>query len=204
MPQITALKKQLKNSNRVSVYLDNRFAFGLSRELSAKLGLFVGKKLSAEKVLVIKEKNRQEKTLALAYRYLSYRPRSGREISDYLVRKGIDKEQIGEVVSYLKRRKYLDDEEFAYWWLEQRNQFRPRGRQLLKQELLQKGISREIIDRVLVKVDEKKLAKKLIVQQRPKYEKLPPFKAREKLISYLGRRGFSWQVILETLEHTPR
>lgn len=198
MPQVTAVKKQAK-PGRVNVYLDNKFAFGLSQELAAKFGLLVGREISEEQVLAIKKGSFREKLLTAAYRYLSYRPRSEKEVRDFLVRKGFSLRKAEDAISYLKEQGYLDDRDFARWWLEQRGQFRPRGPQLLRQELVQKGVNQEIIDQALAKVDEKKLVRKLLSQKRFRLLGRSD-QDREKLAAYLGRRGFSWPVILETLE----
>jgi len=203
VPRVTAIKKQSRRPGRVNVYLDDKFAFGLSRELTARFGLLVGREVSNEQVLLIKKESFQEKLLVAAYRYLSYRPRSEKEVGDFLVRKGFSAGEVEDVTAYLGEQGYLNDDDFAHWWLEQRIQFRPRGCRLLRQELIQKGVSQEIIDQVLAKVDEKELIRRLINQKR--------FRAwdesdrgREKLIAYLGRRGFSWPVILEVLENLKR
>jgi regulatory protein len=199
VPRVTAVKKQSRNPGRVNIYLDNKFAFGLSQELAAKFGLLVGREISGEQILLVKKGSCREKSLTMAYRYLSYRPRSEREVKDYLVRKGIGGEEIKSVIFYLEEQGYLNDNDFARWWLEQRNQFRPRGCRLLRQELIQKGISQEIIDRVLAGVDEKELIGKLL-RKRHLRSWGESDRGREKLVAYLGRRGFSWPVILEVLE----
>ncbi|MDZ7587243.1 MAG: regulatory protein RecX [Patescibacteria group bacterium] len=112
---------------------------------------------------------------ARALRLLSFRPRSIQEIKQRLTKTNADTQTINRVIANLIEKNLLNDQEFAAWWVEQRVSFRPRGNFALTQELMQKGISQDIIDTVLLSpAEERALA-----------EKLPP----EKRLS----RGFSLQ-----------
>ncbi len=112
MPQITAIKTQKKDPGRVSLYLDGKFAFGLGRDLSTKAGLSVGKKLSEETIENLRRESEEEKFLNLAYRYLSYRPRSEKEVVDHLTKKKVNEKTITKIVARLKEQNYLDDEDW--------------------------------------------------------------------------------------------
>lgn len=95
----------------------------------------------------------------------------------------------------------VDDEAFVDWWLEQRATFRPKGKRALKMELRFKGIDRDLIERSLAeKVDEEVLAKKAFLKKIPSLKNLPSEVQKEKLIGFLSRRGFSWEVIRKTLD----
>lgn len=200
MPQITAIKTQKKDSSRISLYLDGKFAFGLGRDLSTEAGLVVGKKLSEETIENLKGQSEEEKFFNLAYRYLSYRPRSEKEVVDHLTKKKVNEKTIAQIVTRLKEQDYLDDKEFALWWVDQRGRFRPRSRYFLKSELIKKGIERKIIDQVLAKVDEEALVDKIILKRKSRLKNLEPSQARKKLIGYLQRRGFSWEEIKKGLK----
>jgi regulatory protein len=99
------------------------------------------------------------------------------------------------LVRRLKRLKLLDDEEFARWWLEQRASFRPKGKKALRQELLQKGLERSLIEELLAEVNEVAEAQKILPKKR-----LSP----DKLASHLARQGFSWPTIKTVLGQSPR
>lgn len=114
---------------------------------------------------------------AKALRLLSYRPRSIREIKQRLAKTNADTHTINRVINNLIDQNMLNDQEFARWWVDQRVKFRPRGNYALTQELVQKGLDRDIIDSVLLSFDaELALA-----------EKLPESKR--------SSRGFSFSVI---------
>ncbi len=59
--EITALKAQKKNPNRISVYLDGEYAFGLARIVAAWLR--IGQLLSEEDI----DRLKQQDTLEVAY-----------------------------------------------------------------------------------------------------------------------------------------
>jgi len=161
-----------------------------------ELGLAVGDEVSLEKIQALKEKSDYHKFLNFAYRYLSFRPRSEKEIDDYLKKKKADEKIREKIVSSLKGKNLLNDYDFAFWWVEQRLSFRPKGKRALRQELRRKGIDEEIISSVLEKkVDEVSLAKKILRRRASFWQRLSPFERRKKETAYLLRRGFSWETI---------
>ena len=107
-------------------------------------------------------KNDFESLTTRALNLLSYRPQSIAEMKIKLKRSGADLVTINQLIDNFIDRGLLDDLEFAQWWVDQRVKFRPRGNYALTQELIQKGIDRNIIDSVLLSFDaELALAKKL-------------------------------------------
>lgn len=112
-------------------------------------------------------KNDFESLTARALNLLSYRPQSVAEMKTKLKRSGADLLTINQLLDNFIDRGLLDDLKFARWWVDQRVRFRPRGNIALKQELLQKGIDREIIESVLLsKEAEIELAKKVPASKR--------------------------------------
>jgi regulatory protein len=95
----------------------------------------------------------------------------------------------------------IDDEKFAKWWIEQRQNFRPKAKRVLQIELRQKGVGKEIIDEVLseTEVDEEKMAKELLAKREYKWKNLEPRVAKQKMSQYLAGKGFGWDVIERVL-----
>src|ERR671937_555105 len=85
----------------------------------------------------------------VAVRYLGSRPRSVAEIARHLRSKRFDDVAIDSAIDKLRAQRYVDDEAFARYWVEQRERFKPRGDRALKSELLGKGVSRDVVDVVL-------------------------------------------------------
>ena len=207
MPKITAIKQQ-KRKGRFNVYVDGKFGFASPAETLAKAGLAIGQELSKEEIGTLKHQEAVDKLYNQALRFLSYRPRSEREVRDYLLKKikiSKNSPEIAELaITKLKLLELVNDEEFARWWLEQRNQFRPKGIYVLKQELYKKGISQNIIVQLLngsiVKEAELEGAKKAAQKKLGSLKSLAPGETRQKLTSFLVYRGFSYEIIKLVLD----
>lgn len=198
MKKITAITVQKKNPNRVSISLDDEFAFGLSRLVAAWLS--VGQELSDEKIAALQSQDAREVAYQKAMRFLSYRARSVREVRDNLQKHEIPEAVIEEVVQRLQETNLLNDREFTQAWVENRNTFRPRSRRALAMELRHKGLDDEIVQDVLDKnVDENALALEAARKYLRKVQKLEWPEFRQKLGNFLGRRGFSYGVIAPIL-----
>lgn len=190
---ITALKLQKRNKNRVSVYLDGEYAFGLSKIVAAWLRN--GQELSEEKIAELKDKDASEIALQRAINFLSYRPRSEVEIRRNLKKNNHQAEVIDEVIERLRGGNLVDDENFAGLWVENRSEYRPRGRPLLRMELRQKGIADQFIEAALEDLDEEELAYQAALKGARKYSKCEWQEFRQKMYGYLARRGFSYAII---------
>lgn len=188
---ITALQAQKKNKERVNVYIDGRFAFGLAAIEAVKLRH--GQKLSDEEIAALRERDETHQAHEAALRYLDYRPRSVDEIRRHLKGKSVEPDVIDEIVERLAQVGLLDDRAFARYWLENRNDFRPRGERALRMELRQKGVPDDIIDEVLAEGhSEDEAAYQAALTQARKIRTTDPREFRRKLEAHLVRRGFSY------------
>jgi regulatory protein len=200
VPIITSIKPQ-KNGKRVNIYLDDRFAFGLDLENYMRLNLKVGQELTEKEVEEIVKKGEFQKVYDKILRFASLRPRSEKEFKNWLYRKKVHKSLYKELFDKLRRLDFLDDEKFAVWWVEQRNNFRPKSKRILNQELRIKGINKEIIENVLfeAKIDEAKIAKEMLEKKKYRWKNLNDFEARKKMSAFLARKGFGWDVVKKTV-----
>lgn len=153
--------------------------------------------------------DKYQKLRDYALKLLSYRPRSVQEIRGKLmqlsIKRGIKLTYVDKVISDLTTLNLLNNEEFAKWWLEQRQTFRPKGEKLLKMELKSKGIEKEVIDRIFTKKPEEKnreLENALTVARKkfPLYKNLPKEKIKIRLAGHLVRRGFAWEIIYQVID----
>jgi regulatory protein len=190
--RITALRVQRRNRNRVNVYLDGRFAFGLAAIEAARLQ--VGQVLSDEDIARLRQRDTAERAAERALDLLSYRPRSEAEIRERLTER-YDPETAGEVLERLRRSGLVDDREFARYWVQNRLEHNPRGAVALRQELYQKGVDESAIEEALAEYDEEEAATRAAETARRKLRGLPPDVFRRRLTDYLLRRGFSYGVV---------
>lgn len=198
MATITALTAQKRNADRVNVYLDGEFAFGLA--LTAAQGLVVGQELSAQDVAALQAQDDVERARDSALRLITYRPRSTAEVRRHLRSKQFDDAVIDQAIERLARVDLLNDAAFAAYWIEQRETFKPRSQLALRQELQEKGLSREIIDQALEMVDETDAARRAAEKQAYRWAALPEGEFRLKLGRFLQRRGFTYDIIKQTTQ----
>ena len=192
--RITAIKPQQKNPQRVNVYLDGEFAFGLASIVAAWLK--VGQDLSEEKIANLKTEDESEVTYQKALHFLSYRPRSSAEVRQNLSKHKISEALIEETLNRLQRAGLINDETFARAWVENRNTFRPSGKPALRMELRRKGLSNEIVQSVLdTQVNEEALAFGAARKYALRLAGLEWPEFRQKLGGFLARRGFSYNAI---------
>ncbi len=125
--------------------------------------------------------------LAASLKFLGYRPRSKKEIEDFLRKKTSNSTLINQTLDKLTQLKLVNDEAFAKWVIESRSRSRPRGARLLAQELKQKGID------VKVNINEVDLAQKALASKKT-------LKSRDQAVRFLQYRGFSWDAIAQALK----
>jgi len=136
-----------------------------------------------------------QKLLESSLRFVSFRPRSEKELCDFLLKnlhklKSRDNGLVARVVQRLRELGYADDTKFSQWWVSQRGLHKPKGKRAITQELKAKGIT--AID---LHLDELSLAKEAIVRKLPLWQKLPALEQKKKIYGFLGRRGFDAETI---------
>ncbi len=146
-----------------------------------------------------------EKFYNTALRFLSYRPRSEKEVRDALQKKKASIEVIEKIISRLKEHKFLNDADFVQWWVESRTRFKPRGIKLIILELKQKGISEDLInsiihDSLFMIQSDLEQAKKLAEKKIEKYKGLTKNELYQKLGGFLARRGFNYETVKKVID----
>lgn len=193
MKKITAISVQRKNPNRVNIYLDGEYAFGVARITAAWLKN--GDELSDEKISKLLAEDAREWAYQQALLYLSYRARSEKEIRQNLRKHEMPEEVIEETIERLRKAGLANDNEFAQAWVENRSTFRPRSRRALAMELRQKGLDDETVHSAVSGVDEEALAYEAAQKRLGRLKGLEWNEFRKKLSEFLARRGFPYSVI---------
>jgi regulatory protein len=195
MPRITAVEEQKHDAERVNVFLDQRFAFGISRIVAAAHQLQPGRELTQDDIDALQADESVERALNAALGFISFRQRSRREIEDYFRRKKVEPAVATAVLERLERLGLVDDHEFARFWVENRQSFRPRGMRALRVELRQKGLESEVIDQALEDFgDEEPIALDVGRKKLRTYGRLDDAQFLRKMVEFLQRRGFPYSV----------
>lgn len=145
-----------------------------------------------------------------ALKFLSYRPRSEEEVRKKLLqsrgrfksaKRNTTPEIAEKIIAKLKEYKFINDEEFVKWWIQQRTNYKPRSLRLIKMELGQKGIDKDLMDQVIddlrLTIDDLQSAKKLIEKRVNKYKGLERNEKFQKVARYLASKGFNYDIIRE-------
>lgn len=194
--RITSLQFQKRTADRVNVYLDGKYAFALPAIDAARLK--VGQQLSDADITRLQQLDLAAKAYNRAVQFLSVRPRSTAEVRRRLQQAEIDEDAIEAAIARLTEQGYLNDAEFARYWVENRQQFSPRGEQALRQELRRAGVDNELIDESLFGLDASEAAYTAARQKASRMQALAqedPAVFKQKIGSFLLRRGFSYEVV---------
>ncbi len=195
---ITDLELQKKNPNRINVYLDHEFAFGISRFVGAWLKQ--GEKLDELSITQLLEKDTREKAFQKAFQFINYRPRSVHEVKEKLEEFGFGGSIIDDVANELLNKKYLNDYEFAENWIASRVQSKPRSQEMLRYELRKKLIPERIIEEALkLAPNNNELALRLGKKYLRRFAHLNEKEFTKKMTGVLARRAFPFSVIATVL-----
>jgi len=151
-----------------------------------------------------------QRLLGFGLNYVSLRPRSEKEIRDYVQKKitrwAVSSDLLERVMERLRELGYVDDLKFAHAFVSSCNQSRPKGAMLLRIELRKKGIDRDCIEEALVEADpdtvvsEVDLAQKAAVKKLRGLERYDQRQQRNKLYAFLARRGFSHDIVSSVID----
>lgn len=221
--KVTRIVQQVKRSDRYSIYIDDKYSFSLSDYQLVGSGLSVGKEFTAKELKEFLDTSNFGKAYERALNYVMIRPRSEKEIKDYLVRtflypkpkvftnkagervikkQTIDKNKVGvmidKVMDRLRDKGYINDQYFAKAWVTSRQLTKKSSKRKLEQELRVKGIDSEIIATILQNNNDTEIdnLKELIVKKR----KLTKYQDDIKLTQYLLRQGFNYEDIISSLK----
>lgn len=206
--KITALEIQKRDSSRLNMYIDEDFFCGISLNVVAQFGIYQGKELLEDDLKKILNAELKARFFDRAVSYLVRSPKTEFQVRRYLKdlafkKKGkwfqdISKEDLQsieeDIVSRLLEYEYIDDEKYAKMFVESRIKNKPRGKNILFGELISKGVSKDIVEKVLSEMlcDEYSI---LISTYRKRFkDQSISFEDRKK-IDFLRRKGFSWDLI---------
>jgi len=206
--KITRIVVQSRNKNRFNVFIDNVYSLSLDIYQLSQLNLKVGQTINQTELAQLKTDSQFGKLYSQALGYCLKRPRSNKEIKDYLSRKIkvnnkakdkiLEVELIQRVQARLAQKGYLDDEKFARFWIENYQVKKGVSRRKLASTLRAKGVEKTIVNVVLAETARHDLneLEKVVNKKRVHYQD------ERRLIAYLVRQGFSYDEVLQVLNKT--
>jgi len=203
--EITKIEQQLKNLTRYNIYIDGEFVLGVYDDTLLKYQLRKGDEVTAEKLAEIREYDEYNYGKTVAYKFLSYKPRSIKEVKNKLTYKKISKQSVEKIIEHLKKYQFLNDESYAKMYLEQKTNSKGMGKSMVTFKMIDKGIDKEMITKVIEEnyPEDKQIevGKKLLEKYLKKKQKIEDKnELKRKCSQYLFSRGFSYSVIGKILE----
>lgn len=201
--KITKIEQQKNNKERVNIYIDDKFAFGLMMEIKYKYDLQEDIEINEEYIQKVLREEELSKAKDQALKFLTYRQRSEKEIIDKLKKKGFEESIIDDTLNYLKKYKLVDDVEFAKAFMRDKINLNKFGPIRIKHELYKKGIDNNIIEKVLEENDEEdeyNRALNLAKKKLPSYKNDDKNAIYRKLGGFLQRKGYSYDCIFKVLK----
>jgi regulatory protein len=205
---ITKIEAQKKNPARKNLFIDGEFAVGVSAETLVRFGLRTGDEIGPDKITALQQTEELLSAKRVALRYLATRPRTEREVRDKLRDKEFGDEEIAKAIDDLKQAGLINDAAFAGMFIRDALGRRPVGKILLKQKMVLLGLGRQTIEEALQKEFESgnqegaalEAAKKFMKKSKAGSGKLDEIKLKNRVAAFLGRRGFTWDIIQPTLK----
>ena len=194
---IAALRPRGAKGTSFTVEFSNGERLDLRAETVATRGLNVGDTVAAATVLGWQKEDNDRLAVEAGLNFISYRPRSTKEVADHLRKKSFEKTARDHAIHRLQELGYLDDAAFARFWVESRTAHRPKGKRALNWELRQKGIADTTIEDVLARFagDESALARAAARKRAATMATADHDVYRRKMGAFLTRRGFSYDVV---------
>lgn len=191
--KITAIKQQIKRPDRYSIYIDGKYSFSLSEAELLQTKLRLNREFSEAELQQLRQTAVLDKAYDRTLNLISHRLRSEWELRDYMRRKDYEPDVIEATIERLMTRGYVNDEIFARRWVENRRLLKATSKRRLAQELKQKRVNEEVIQRVLAEdeTDEQAVLRELIARKR----KQTKYQDELKLMQYLARQGFNYDAI---------
>ena len=195
--EIVSIVVQKKNKTRYTIKFKSGDILGVSRDSLISYNLTVGQKVSSDLLSNIDNYERLQSIKYKALNYLSYRPRSRREVKTSLLKKGFSQNDIDKVLEELVTKGYLDDLSFAKTYARYLIKTKRLGRIAVTNRFFAHNINQETLKPILDKLYDKYPPGLLIdeIVRKKKYPKDSNLINNKKLIDHLKRKGFSWDDI---------
>ncbi len=198
---ITKIERQKKNRTRFSIFVDEKYAFSVSEDIYARFILHTGQSLSEEERAQIEKAENESSVKRTALKYRSFRPRSRKEVEEYLQKKGYDGSAVRIGLTFLDENNLLNDEAFARMLCRDRLMLKPVGKSSMRQLLYKKGIERALTERILNELytteTEMELALKEGERKFKRVAKLPVLTQKKRIFEHLVRRGYDSSLSLK-------
>lgn len=191
---IISFEKQKKeNCDRYNLYLDGEFFSGIEAETIVKFGLKNGQDIDKDKIEEIVEESESNYAFNKALKLLSKSIKTESEVASYLKSKKINDNSINLALNKLKEYKYIDDNIYIENYV---NFYKQKyGKNKIRQNLIQKGLEKDVIELYLNYDDEEEINKIVTEIKKQSKQKEIDLKLKQKIIRNLTYKGYNFDLI---------
>lgn len=198
MNMITKLEIGKRNKERVNVYIDDEFAFSLSAEIVYKENLEPKQVIDLEKLTRLAREDEFMKCKSSALKIVERSYKTEREVFNKLITKEYSKESINRTIEFLREYNLINDENYVKMYV--KDKLNSQGKNKIKYALKRKGISDELINDELSKIDYEASKDGAIILAQKKYNELKrresdQYKISQKLYRFLMSKGYNYDLI---------
>ena len=169
----------------------------LTEDQMVEFRIIVGHTISSEEFHKIKNSEKMSLYYNKVLHYIDFKPRSKKEVYNYLLNLDVDEKSINEIIQKLIKIQYLDDERYAQSYILELIR-KSKGRLYILQNLLNKGIDQDLIQKYLNEYsfdEEKKNALKIVNKFISSIQKNPIKKQKMQITNKLLQEGYSFDII---------
>ncbi len=196
---VTQLVASKRKPERINVFVDGEFAVQVHIDIISRYRVTKGMHLTDETAALLLSDKRRQRIRQLAFAYVSFKPRTERQIRDRLAKKEYAEDEIDEAIEFCREFGLVDDEAFARMYVRDALTLRSLSPSRLRADLVRKGVKREIADEAVrssfSQDDVSRIALEAAIKKQRAVAYRTPEKQRAAVISFLQRRGFAWDVI---------
>ena len=194
--RITAIKQQVKDANRASIFVDGKYCFSLTLDQLIEEKLKNGLELNGSEVTSLKKKSADGKLRNRVIEWLSIRPRSEKELRLYLLKKTVESDHAEKLIEDMGNKKYFSDETFGRWYAGVMARSLKSSKEM-SYSLSQKGLKSHLITELLSEYRDSEVERlKSIIEKKRHVSR---FKDNDKLMAYLVRKGYSFSEVKEAI-----
>lgn len=200
---VTKIGRQKNNPERYNIYLDEKYAFAVDEGTLIRFGLTKGKVLEQFDIDELTYEDEIAKAFNKALHFLSFQMRSEYEVKKKLLDAGHGEAVVLEAIRKLERLGFLNDETYSKALLETKKRTASKGPRAIKQDLIKKGIAKDLQEQVLetfTQEEQLEIALKLAEKEVRSSSKRTPMQTKQKIQDVLMRKGYSFSIIQEVLE----
>ena len=199
MGVVTAVRRNVKNASRCSVFVDNEFLAACPIDVALALGIGKGIEITPDLEQKLRKEDRRMVMRQKAYRFVTYKPRTLHQVRVFLEAKELTSEEIDDVMSWLAEFRLIDDVTYVERFLSAAFERKPLSKLMARRMLLKRGVpdtvvspaletwySNEATEDVAYRAAEKKLRMLSTTAQSER---------EAKLIRFLQYRAYPWPTI---------